>query len=172
MLIYLQLIDDPEEQSRFEKLYNTYRSLMFHKANEILGNEQDAEDAVHEAFLSIAKKFDTVSTEDSKKTASFTVKIVENKAIDIYRRKKSHPTSEYADTLSGETVEFEVGDDIARLLLKLPVRYRDFLLLKYEQGYSNAEMAVFLNLSPAGVRQLNQRAKMMLEKICKEEGLL
>ena len=50
MLIYLQLIDDPEEQSRFERLYTTYRSLMFHKANEILGNTQDAEDAVASCY--------------------------------------------------------------------------------------------------------------------------
>ena len=135
MLIYLQLIDDPEEQSRFERLYTTYRSLMFHKANEILGNTQDAEDAVHEAFLAIAKNFDRVSTSDHRETASFTVKIVTNKAIDIYRRKKKHPTTEYTDALSGETVELEADDDIARVLLKLPVRYRNFILLKYEKEH-------------------------------------
>ena len=54
-LVYLQLIDSPEEQSRFEELYTTYRKLMFHVAKGILGNDQDAEDAVHDAFLSIAK---------------------------------------------------------------------------------------------------------------------
>jgi RNA polymerase sigma-70 factor (ECF subfamily) len=172
MLIYLQLIDDPEEQSRFERLYTTYRSLMFHKANEILGNTQDAEDAVHEAFLAIAKNFDRVSTSDHRETASFTVKIVTNKAIDIYRRKKKHPTTEYTDALSGETVELEADDDIARVLLKLPVRYRNFILLKYEKGYSNSDLSKLLQLTPAGVRKLDQRAKMMLEKICKEEGLL
>lgn len=172
MLVYLQLIDDPEEQSRFEQLYDTYRSLMFHKANEILGNVQDAEDAVHEAFLAIAKNFDRVSTSDHRETASFTVKIVTNKAIDIYRRKKKHPTTEYTDALSGETVELEVDDDIARVLLKLPVRYRNFILLKYEKGYSNSDLSKLLQLTPAGVRKLDQRAKMMLEKICKEAGLL
>ena len=56
MLVFLQIIDNPEEQSRFEKLYWTYRGLMFHVAKKILGNDQDAEDAVQDAFLSIAKK--------------------------------------------------------------------------------------------------------------------
>ena len=51
LLVYLQLIDSPEEQSRFEDLYITYRKLMFHVAKGILGNDQDAEDAVHDAFL-------------------------------------------------------------------------------------------------------------------------
>ena len=69
-------------------------------------------------------------------------------------------------------MELEADDDIARVLLKLPVRYRNFILLKYEKGYSNSDLSKLLQLTPAGVRKLDQRAKMMLEKICKEEGLL
>lgn len=60
MLIYLQVIDAPEDRDQFITLYETYRGLMFYVANQILQNEQDAEDAVHDAFLSVAehiKKF-------------------------------------------------------------------------------------------------------------------
>lgn len=88
MLAYLQLIDSPEEQSRFEELYITYRELMFHVAKGILGNDQDAEDAVHDAFLSIAKNFDKISTADRHKTKAFVVIVVENKAINIYHHKR------------------------------------------------------------------------------------
>ena len=55
MMIYLQMIDSPEDRSKFEQIYMEYRSMMFHIANRILTNEQDAEDAVHEAFLKIAE---------------------------------------------------------------------------------------------------------------------
>ena len=51
MIVYLQMIDTPEDRSKFEQLYLEYRGLMFHAANQILHNEQDAEDAVHQAFL-------------------------------------------------------------------------------------------------------------------------
>ena len=54
MLIYLQAIDSPEDRTRFEALYTAYRGLMFHVANRILQNPQDAEDAVQMAFLSLA----------------------------------------------------------------------------------------------------------------------
>ena len=54
MLVYLQAIDDPEDRTRFEAMYSAYRGLMFHAANRILQNPQDAEDAVHLAFLSLA----------------------------------------------------------------------------------------------------------------------
>lgn len=47
MLVYLQAIDNPEDRTRFEAMYSAYRGLMFHVANRILQNPQDAEDAVH-----------------------------------------------------------------------------------------------------------------------------
>ena len=50
MLIYLQMIDTPEERSKFEQIYLEYKGLMFHVAYDILHNEQDAEDAVHQGF--------------------------------------------------------------------------------------------------------------------------
>lgn len=58
MMIYLQMIDSPEDRSKFEQIYMEYRSMMFHMANRILTNEQDAEDAVHEAFLKIAENIE------------------------------------------------------------------------------------------------------------------
>lgn len=57
MMIYLQMIDTPEDRSKFEFLYMEYRGLMFHVANKILHNEQDAEDTVHQAFLKVAMIF-------------------------------------------------------------------------------------------------------------------
>lgn len=50
MLIYLQMIESEADKSKFEQLYLKYRSLMLRVAMRILHNEQDAEDAVHQAF--------------------------------------------------------------------------------------------------------------------------
>ena len=57
MLLYLQMLETPEEKSLFEQIYLEYRGLMYHVAYEILHNDQDAEDAVHQAC-----KFRSVST--------------------------------------------------------------------------------------------------------------
>ena len=46
LIYYLQMLDTPEEKIRFEKIYLKYRSLMYHVADSILHNRQDAEDAV------------------------------------------------------------------------------------------------------------------------------
>ena len=55
MLIYLQMLETPEEKSKFEQIYLEYRNLMFYVSKGILHNQQDAEDAVQEAFLKIIK---------------------------------------------------------------------------------------------------------------------
>ncbi|MBQ8804648.1 MAG: sigma-70 family RNA polymerase sigma factor [Tyzzerella sp.] len=60
MLIYMLMIDSSDDQSKFEKLYNEYKGLMFYVANNILHNEQDAEDAVHHAFVKIAENIEKI----------------------------------------------------------------------------------------------------------------
>lgn len=46
MLIFLQMIETPQEKSKFEILYQQYRNLMFSIARQILKNDQDAEDVI------------------------------------------------------------------------------------------------------------------------------
>ena len=61
MLVYIQMIDAPEEKDKFERLYLKYRDLMFYIANKILQNKQDAEDAVQNTFMKITKYIDKSS---------------------------------------------------------------------------------------------------------------
>lgn len=77
MLIYLQVIDAPEDRDQFITLYETYRGLMFYVANQILQNEQDAEDAVHDAFLSVAEHIKKFSRLERHKTKAFLVTIAD-----------------------------------------------------------------------------------------------
>ncbi|MBR5318831.1 MAG: hypothetical protein IKU46_04460, partial [Peptococcaceae bacterium] len=52
---YLLLIDSIEDQNKFEYLYNTYKNTMYYFSKRILNDIQLSEDAVHEAFLRIAR---------------------------------------------------------------------------------------------------------------------
>ena len=89
--MYLQIIENPGDRIKFEQLYRKYRNLMFYIANKILQNQQDAEDAVHNAFLSVAKNISKISDIECPKTRGFLVIIVERKAIDILRNRKRRP---------------------------------------------------------------------------------
>ena len=92
MIVYLQLIDTAEDRSKFEQLYEQYKQLMFYTAFQILKRPQDAEDAVHLAFLSIAENISRISDLDCPKTRAYIVTIVERKAIDMLRAERRHPS--------------------------------------------------------------------------------
>lgn len=87
-MIYLLLIDTEEEKRKFALVYEKYRHYMFHIALKILKNSQDAEDAVHEAFIKLTKNMDKIGDVETLKTERYLYTIVKNTAIDIYRQKK------------------------------------------------------------------------------------
>ena len=86
MLIYLQMLESDADRLRFEQLYHRYRGLMFYVARQILPCDEDAEDAVHEAFVAIIRHFEGVSEITDPKTRAFVVLIAERKAIDLLCR--------------------------------------------------------------------------------------
>ena len=172
MLIYLQMIDEPQDRHKFVKVYEAYVKLMFYVANEILHNSHDAEDAVQQAFISIAKNMKNISEVECPKTKGYIVTIVENKAIDLLRAKARHPEIELNEDTGGLSTEYTGDNSLTSCILKLPARYREVILLKYEQGYSTREIAKILKLTESNAGKLLQRAKNKLEELCREEGIL
>ena len=170
MLIFALTLVKPADRPKLERLYLEYRSVMFCAANEILHNEHEAEDAVQQAFVKIAENLDKVPDELSNKTKAFVVTIAENTAIDRYRKLKRHGDCELCEQSYG--IEADSSDELVNCILKLPARYRQFILLKYYHGYSTREIAKLLGISSAAASKTAQRAKQRLEQLCREAGLL
>ena len=89
MFIYLAIIDSPEGKLKFEVIYERYKGLMFYTANSVLGDTRDSEDIVHDAFLKTIEIIDEIDDPKSPQTRYLIVTITENKAIDLYRKRKS-----------------------------------------------------------------------------------
>ena len=94
--------------------------------------------------------------------------MAERKAIDLYRAKRRRPTAELEEIPSCEGPPSD--GTLAGAMAALPPRYREVLLLKYYNGYSTAEIAGFLGLTPGNVRQLTLRAKRCLAAELAERG--
>jgi RNA polymerase sigma-70 factor (ECF subfamily) len=169
MLVYLQMIETAAERDRFQALYEAYRGLMFHVANKVLQNTQDAEDAVHLAFVSIAEHIDGVPAELGPQARSLVVTIAERKAIDLYRAKRKHPMVDL-DELPLSYDSREPDGTLAGAMAALPPRYREVLLLKYYNGYSTEEVASFLSETSGNIRQIISRAKKKLAAELAERG--
>ena len=171
-MLYLLMTDAPEARHKFEILYEEYRNLMFYIANRILNNPQDAEDAVHSAFLAIAENLEKISDPVCPKTKGYIVTVVESKAIDIYRRKRRHPSISSEDISPISAMLSEDATAFGRCFSLLSAEERQLLLLKYRYGYQGREIAKLLHITYASTAKRIQRAKEKLERLCKEEGLL
>ena len=171
MMIYLSMIDSPEGQSKFTKLYVTYRDSMYQVAHSILRNHYDAEDAVHQAFVSIAECIDSVDMSIPQRVRSFVITVSERKALDIYR-KKQHNIVEYDESSIGIQIEYEGSNVLAQCMSQLPPRYRELLILKYVHSYTFKETAKIMGITEANAKKIALRAKEKLAAMCKEEGLL
>ena len=170
MITYLAMIDSPDDQQKFEKVYTKYRYLMLHVAYKILQNHHDAEDAVHQAFISIIENLDNISEVNSPKTRSYIVIITERKAIDLLRKIQKRQTFEFNEDISGVEIPFEMDNPIATAIVKLPSQYREVLLMRYHNGFSAKEIASILSMSDSGVRKLIVRAKNALQELLEKEG--
>lgn len=172
MIVYLQTLDDSSDKVKFEQLYLHYRDFMFQVAFRILQNKQDAEDAVHNAFLSIAKNIEKVGEPVGQRTQGYIYIISERKAIDLYRERRRKECNELNENQIGVSYPPPDEHDLVWCITQLPPRYRQTIILKYSHGYSVKEIADILGISHAAASKLDQRAKKKLEEICREEGIL
>lgn len=171
MMIYLQIIETSEECSKFERIYTEYKGLMYHVAFKILQHEQDAEDAVQLAFMSIAENI-TVIEEPGPKTKSYAAMIAENKAIDILRKRQRYLFSSLEQEAAGITIEYDGENDLTACINQLPTLQRQVIWLKYYYGYNLREIAKMLHISHIWASKLDQRGKKKLRELCIKEGYI
>lgn len=170
MIIYIQMISSEEDKAKFEQLYLRYRWLMYSVAKNILKNEYDAEDAVHQAFLSIVENLHKINTIDCPETKAYIVIITERKAIDILRANKR--ISFFDDELSGIEITLPIDGGISDAIAKLPAKYREVILLRYAYGYTTKEIGKMFSRSQEAIRKLLCRAKSALQKQLDKDGVI
>jgi len=175
LAFYLALIDNEQDQIKFEHLYNSYRKQMLFIAQSILHNSYDAEDAVHEAFIGIARNMDTVrKITDETDIKNYILKAAKNASVNMLRKKKKRDQiidldsiSEISDDSFIESLADKITyDEITDALRKINPDYFDVLYYHFSIGMSCVEIAKLLNRKPATVRQqLVRGKKLALEKI-------
>ncbi|MDO4811009.1 MAG: sigma-70 family RNA polymerase sigma factor [Eubacteriales bacterium] len=164
MIIYLQMIESDADKTKFEQLYTAYKGLMFHVALSILKNEPDAEDAVHQAFLSVIENLKKISDVRCPKTRAYIVIITERKAIDMIRSRSKLVDMAFEENSFGIDISLPGDHGLGDAMAQLPAAYREILLLRYYNGYSVRELAPMLHMKKDAAQKLLWRAKKALQK--------
>lgn len=177
LTFYLSLLDTEEEKSRFRQIYEKYRLLMWKVANDILKDNDLAEDAVHEAFIRIAKNFHKIDEVYSPRTKNFAVVIVRNVSLTMLKKEKRMKADEFDEQLHGSAEKsvdesvfesFEKGA-LSYAVQSLPEIYRDLLYLRFYNELSMSEAASVLGITEEAAKKRSQRAVKMLRDIMTKE---
>ena len=167
--VYLSMLDTDEDKRQFEILYTKYRQNMYAVAYSILHNTEDAEDAVHQAFIAIANNFEKIRQIPCQEIKAYIVVIIRNTSIDSYNRnkKKAEHSAELDENHTAVDVDILERYDYKQLVKKiseLPQIYKDIIFLYYLQGFSTKEISKMLNISPDNVWKRTERAKKLLKE--------
>ena len=182
LAFYITSIEEEKDKTQFAQIYEKYHRLMLWRAWQILKDQRDAEDVVHNAFLKIIRVLERIDPGNEYKTKSFLLIIVEHTALDLVRKKRR----EYGISLD-ELEEWRIPADpdaevrfeqcieenrVIEIIKNMPEQYRGIFLLKYSQEFENREIATLLGISEALVRKRISRGKALLEKNLKEWGII
>lgn len=172
-MIFLMMIDTPEDKRKYVILYEKYRHLMQKVAADVLKDRFLAEDAVHNAFISLAAHMDKIGDLDSLQTKRYLITVSKNAAVDIYRKKNVQIHREVSmdglvEDVPMSYMETDLENGVLDILKNLPAKYRDIFLLKYSSCLENSEIASLCGIQEGTVRQRISRGKIMIEEALKK----
>jgi RNA polymerase sigma-70 factor (ECF subfamily) len=154
----------------FSQLYKLYSKAMYNVAYRIVGNEDDADDALQEGFISAFNNLDSYRGDAT--FGSWIKRIVINKAINVLKRKKMEPLP---DDDRWDVPEEAIDDSyqyndltverVKRSIHQLPDGYRAVLSLYLLEGYDHQEIAEILSVSESTSKSQLNRAKSKLREM-------
>lgn len=147
------------------ELFRKYKDTLFFISLKYCRNEADAEDNLHDAFITIFQKIKTFEHKGSFE--GWMKRITIYKAIDKYKVQKPINIKINNDLLEEKEVETDAGADISmdqllKLIQELPDQYRLVFNLYQLDGYSHKEIAQLLNISEGTSKSNYHRAKLIL----------
>lgn len=180
LMMYAAVIDDAEDMLRFERIYNGYRKQMFYVANGILHDEYEAEDAVQNALLGIARNIKALPECDDELIKAYVLTAAKNAALNFLPKKQRRDSELDIDELDFADADdvfhkVAMSDDYEKLMKaidKLPDMYRDVLLLHCVYGLKAHETVQLLGRKASTVRQQITRGRKKLIEFCVQEGMM
>jgi len=170
-----------DDDAAYEEVVRRFGPRMLSVARRMLTQEQDAQDAVQDAFLSAFKAIDRF--QGDAKLATWLHRIVVNAALMKLRSKRRKPEAAIDDLLpkyhedghrrgNGDwrvthdtaVQTSEIREQVLAAIDKLPDLYRDILMLRDIEELSTEEAAKQLEITEGAVKTRLHRARLALRE--------
>ncbi|MDD3804386.1 MAG: sigma-70 family RNA polymerase sigma factor [bacterium] len=152
------------KKKEFEKVYSTYYKQAFYICYSIIGNYDDAKDAVQDVFINIFRNFEHI-----KEMKSYICMSARNLSINRVCRK--HETVELNEDIAFSTlsVEDEVlrrerMEKVGRKLSLLSEQEKNVFTRKFYMGMDYTEISAELNITESTCRVAFRNSLMKLKE--------
>nr|WP_321408591.1 RNA polymerase sigma-70 factor [uncultured Carboxylicivirga sp.] len=171
--LIVQLKDN--DSIAFDHIFEKYATKLYGFSLRYLKSESEAEELVHNVFVKVWEKRNTLNKEASLKSFLFT--IAYNDILKYFRRQKYHHAflKELTDIDStvnnlSERIEYaSVLEYIDDIINQLPNRKKQIFIKSRKEGKSSKEIAEELNISPGTVdNNISEVIKFIKANIKKE----
>ena len=157
-----------KDESAQMEVYNRYHLSMYHSALRIVKNRVDAEDVMHESFLTAFEKL--AQYKGGNKFGGWLKQITLRKALHCCEKRNKLKTSPledgrfYEPEINAPTESTVDTTQLKEALDTLNPRYRNALVLMYFEGLDYEELSNLLQLSYGNCRTLVSSAKEQLKQ--------
>ena len=158
--------------AELEQIFRDHHAGVLRAAYRVTGNASDAEDVLQTVFLRLARRQPDALPMDN--TAAYLHRAAVNAALDLVRDRRESkrvpldtqtPFLATPDAPADSRQEArELRDFIRRAIGRLSPRTGEVFALHYFEGYSNAQIAGLLDLTPGGVGVTLHRARTQLQE--------
>ena len=168
------------QTEKFQDLVKRYEQKLYNFSLRMCRNASDAEDMIQDTFLNVFKYLKNFRHETKFK--NWLYKVAASTCIKKRRKSKFAPdrelsldeflpddeaekpdsVPEWAMLPLDKLLNEELSSVINKTILTLPKKYRVVIILRDIEGFSTAETAQILNLSPSNVKVRLHRARLFL----------
>jgi RNA polymerase sigma-70 factor, ECF subfamily len=159
------------DTAAFDTLVSRHLQKAFGVAMRLLGQQEDAEDLVQDAFMAALEKIDSYDSE--RDFAPWFYRILVNRCLNARKSRARRSTYDVpAEAATGlasplaETERSELRTHLTRALMLLPERQRTIVTMFDLEGFSSPEIAEVLGISDGTVRwHLHQARRVLREAL-------
>lgn len=179
LLFYLSLIENPQNDDDFEKIYYKYRHLMYKVAKSHTNNHHLAEEALQNAFIGIAKNIDRIKTFNEDYLEIYLCKAAKNCAFSVLRKENNtlNKTENYDDEMKNtefnpddfnKIYETELLTLVINYIKSMKREYSDILTYYFLHDMTLKECSIALNIPLSTAKTRFYKGQSMLQEKFKE----
>jgi|SRR5581483_8518808 RNA polymerase sigma-70 factor (ECF subfamily) len=154
------------DERALTRIYNLFADRVFRFIYYRIQDRPRAEDLTNEVFLRLLENMDRFHLRGADATLSLTgwiFTIARNILIDDYRRQKTRavePLPEMEEEVADTNFDFELHltrADLQTALAKLTEEQQTVLLLRFEEGFTSAQIAKMMGKTEMAIKALQRR---------------